>query len=231
MNYKEVLKTKTILIAEDDESVLETISSILKLLTARVLLAKNGHEALSLYEQHKPDIIISDINMPIVNGLEFIKKIREMDNKIPVVVITAHTDTNYLLEAVKLMLTDYVIKPIELEELLVVLEKCCTHLSQDETSELVLKNGLIYNLQTKELVLDEVHITLGAKEVNLLHLLISNPNKTFSRTEIASNVWNNSYVSEGALKTIISKIRNKIGKENIKTIKGMGYKIETFNIA
>jgi len=230
MDYKEIIKTKTILLVDDDEGIRETVGSILKMISSRVILAKNGKEAYDLYEKYKPDIIISDINMPIVNGLEFIKKVREIDNKIPVVMLTAHTDTTYLLDAVKLMLTDYIIKPIELEKLMEVLELCCKYLNADEKTEILLKNGLSYNLETKELILNEEHIVLGAKEINLLHLLISNPNKTFSRTEIASSVWHNSYVSEGALKTIISKIRNKIGKENIKTIKGMGYKVETYTV-
>jgi len=228
MNYKEIIKTKTILLADDDESIRETVGSILRMFSSRILLAKNGKEAYTLYEKEKPDIIITDINMPIQNGLEFIKKVREVDNKIPVVMLTAHTDTTYLLDAVKLMLTDYIIKPIELEKLMHVLEMCCKYLGDDEKTEILLKNGVSYNLQTKELIHNNEHIVLGAKEINLLHLLISNPNKTFSQAEIASSVWQNSYVSEGALKTIISKIRNKIGKENIKTIKGMGYKVETY---
>ena len=229
MDYKNIIKTKTILLADDDDGIRETVGSILKMISSRVLLAKNGKEAYFLYEKYKPDIIISDINMPIMNGLEFIKKVREVDNKIPVVMLTAHTDTTYLLDAVKLMLTDYIIKPIELEKLIEVLELCCKYLSEDEKTEIFLKNGLTYNFETKELIHNDEHIILGAKEINLLHLLISNPNKTFSRAEIASSVWHNSYVSEGALKTIISKIINKIGKENIKTIKGMGYKVEIYS--
>ena len=229
MDYKNIIKTKTILLADDDDSIRETVGSILKMISSRVFLAKNGKEAYTLYEKYKPDIIISDINMPIMNGLEFIKKVREVDNKIPVVMLTAHTDTTYLLDAVKLMLTDYIIKPIELEKLIEVLELCCKYLSEDEKTEILLKNGLTYNFETKELIHNDEHIILGAKEINLLHLLISNPHKTLSRAEIASSVWHNSYVSEGALKTIISKIRNKIGKENIKTIKGMGYKVEIYS--
>lgn len=224
MNYKEIIKTKTILLADNDKDFRETIGAILAMISKSVLVAKNGKEAYELYEKHKPDIILTDINMPYLTGLDFIKKVRRINNKIPIVIITAHTDTSFLLEAVKLMLTDYVLKPIEIKKLPEVLKLCCKNLTYQ--TKIRLKSGSSYNLQSKELTKDNKIISLGAKEVNLLHTLISSPNKTFSQAEIAHNVWHNNYVSEGAIKTIISKIRTKIGKENIKTIKGMGYKIE-----
>ena len=224
MNYKDIIKNKTILFADDDIDFSEIISSILEMIAQSVIVAKNGKEAFDLYEKHQPDIIITDINMPIMTGIDFIKRVREIDANIPIVVLTAHTDTSYLLDAVKLMLTDYVIKPIEIKKLLNVLELCCKYLTSK--TQIKLKSGAFYNIHTKEFSKDSKIISLGAKEVNLVHTLISNPNKTFSQLEIANSVWHNNYVSEGALKTIISKIRSKIGKENIKTIKGMGYKIE-----
>ena len=227
MDYKDILKTKTILFAEDDKDTRKIISSTLELFVKSVIVAQNGEEAYALYKENDPDIIISDINMPILSGIEFIKKVREENTKIPVAIITAHTNTSYLLEAVKLMLVDYVIKPIEMEKLLDVLKQCCKYIIPK--TQIVLKNGSVYNLQLKELTHNNKTITLGAKEANLVYTLVSNAHKTFSHSEIANIVWHNSYVSEGALKTIISKIRNKIGKENIKTIKGMGYKIETQN--
>jgi len=227
MDYKEIIKTKTILLVDNDKDFTQTIGGILEMITRSVIVAKNGKEAFKMYKEYKPDIILSDINLPVISGLEFMQKVREIDNTIPIVVLTSHTDTSYLLEAVKLMLTDYVLKPIEIKKLVDVLHRCCKYLSSQ--TQIKLKNGSFYNLQTKELSRNNNVVSLGAKEVNLLHTLISNPNKTFSQSEIANSVWHNNYVSEGALKTIISKIRNKIGKENIKTIKGMGYKIELYD--
>lgn len=224
MDYKKILKTKTILLADNDEDFREKIGAVLAKISMSVLIAKNGKEAYELYEKHKPDIILSDIQMPYLTGLEFIKKVRQCDNKIPIVILTAHTNTSYLLAAVKLMLTDYLLKPIEIKKLLEVLKLCCKNLTS--LSQIILKSGSFYNLESKELTRNNKIISLGAKELNLLHTLISSPNKTFSQTEISNAVWHDNYVSEGAIKTIISKIRNKIGKENIKTIKGMGYKIE-----
>lgn len=224
--YEHIIRSKTILLAEDDIETRESIAKILKLIVKDVYLAGSGDEAYQVYLEKSPDIIISDINMPIMNGIEFVKKVREKDFETPVVMLTAHTDTNYLLDAVKLMLTDYVVKPIDLDNLVDILRTCVNTNTSIKDKFISLKNGAQYNMDTKELLYNKEYIKLGAKEIKLLDLLISNSEKTVSQQEIADHVWVNSYVSEGALKTIVSKIRNKIGKENIKTVKGMGYKIE-----
>ncbi len=123
-SFFEKLKGLTVLYAEDEEGIRANVSDSLRYYVDEVLEASNGKEAFEIYTQEKPDIILSDIHMPVMNGIDFIKKVREEDRDIPVVMITAHTDKEYLLEAVELHMEKYIVKPVELEDLFSVLEKC-----------------------------------------------------------------------------------------------------------
>ena len=104
-----------ILYAEDEEGIRENIADSLGYYVKEVYQASNGAEAFDIYEEKKPDIILSDIHMPILNGIDFVKKVRLTNRTIPIVMITAHTDKEYLLEAVELHMEKYIVKPIELE--------------------------------------------------------------------------------------------------------------------
>ena len=135
--FMKKLQSLTILYAEDEEGVRRNIADSLGYYVKEVYQASNGQEALELYEEKKPDIILSDIHMPILNGIEFVKKVRSTNRNIPIVMITAHTDKQYLLQAVELHMEKYIVKPIELEPLFEVLEKCVEVL--DVNKEVVLK--------------------------------------------------------------------------------------------
>ena len=102
----------TILYAEDEDGVRKNIAKSLRYKCKNVIEAVDGEEAYNLYKEKKPDIIITDIQMPKMNGLELIKKIREIDTTIPIVVLSAHTEKEKLLQAIKFNLIDYVVKPI-----------------------------------------------------------------------------------------------------------------------
>ena len=108
----EKLQTLTVLYAEDEVGIRENIADSLGYYVKEVLQASNGAEAFDLYESNKPDIILTDIHMPVLNGIEFVKKVRQIDRDIPIVMITAHTDKKYLLEAVELHMEKYIIKPM-----------------------------------------------------------------------------------------------------------------------
>ncbi len=122
--YEIILNKSTILLAEDDQSVRESFERILLLFVDHVYCARDGEEALNLFEKYSPDIIITDIKMPKLNGLEFIKKIRQVDSDTPIIVTSAYTDQNFLLESIKLSLVDYIVKPIKETQLDKLLIEC-----------------------------------------------------------------------------------------------------------
>jgi len=107
-----------VLYVEDDNGIRTNIEEILIHLFKNTVTAKNTTEAYSLYQEHKPDLIITDIKMPGENGIEFIKKIRKTDSKVRVIITSAHTDLEYMLEVVQLHLIKYIIKPITEEKLM-----------------------------------------------------------------------------------------------------------------
>ena len=113
--FMEKLQSLTILYAEDEIGIRENIADSLGYYVKEVYQANNGQEAFEIYEEKKPDIILSDIHMPILNGIEFVKKVRQTNRDIPIVMITAHTDKKYLLEAVELHMEKYIIKHLNCE--------------------------------------------------------------------------------------------------------------------
>jgi YesN/AraC family two-component response regulator len=119
INNIDVLKNITILYAEDEDDLRDVTVSILKTFTKNQLVAKNGKEAYDIFLKHEDeiDLIITDINMPILNGLDFIKQIKEINVDIPVIVTTAFSNKEYLLEAIDIGVDKYVLKPIDITKI------------------------------------------------------------------------------------------------------------------
>ena len=116
-NVLEKLQNLTLLYAEDEVGIRENIADSLRYYVKEVYEVNDGEEGYELYLEKTPDIILTDIRMPNVNGIEFIKKIRQTNKNIPVVMITAHTDKEYLLDAIELHMEKYIVKPIDLDKL------------------------------------------------------------------------------------------------------------------
>ena len=122
--FLERLKTLKILYAEDEEGIRENVAASLRYYVKEVIEAENGKMALELYETKHPDIVITDILMPLMNGIDLVKQIRKKDQTTPIVIISAHTDKEYLLNVVNLHLEHYVIKPVTFNDIMMVLSQC-----------------------------------------------------------------------------------------------------------
>lgn len=120
---KELFKEVRILYVEDDPMTSEEISFFLKKYVKELYVAKNGKEGLELFEKHNPDMVITDIQMPIMNGLDMVERIFEIDATVPVAVTTAYSDSEYLMRAIELGIDKYIIKPIDMLEILAVIQK------------------------------------------------------------------------------------------------------------
>lgn len=118
------LKTLTLLYVEDDESIRKPLSQFLQRRVKKLVVAENGMEGLDLFTQQKPDLIVSDVKMPIMTGLEMIQAIREYDNEIPVILTTAFRESDYFLQAIEYDVDEYILKPIDTNLLSRVLLKC-----------------------------------------------------------------------------------------------------------
>ncbi|MCH9814122.1 MAG: response regulator, partial [Epsilonproteobacteria bacterium] len=152
MNYD--FSNITILYVEDEDLIRQNAIEYLGNICKTVLEAADGLEAIRCYEQQKPDIIISDIKMPRLNGLEMAKKIRQNDKKTPIIIATAHTETHYLLSAVELQLIKYIIKPITGAKLKEALNLAYEHLQTEGCNIKTLFSNCIYDTLNKTLFIN-----------------------------------------------------------------------------
>jgi DNA-binding response OmpR family regulator len=223
------LEDLTILYAEDEQGIRNTVTDVLELYVNKVVTASNGQEALSLYDQYKPSIILLDICMPNKDGLDVLKQIRVHDTNTPVIMMTAHTENEYLMRAVELYITRYLVKPFNKDTLLEALNECLDLLCEKKEEQMNLGNGIIFDTQNQEIIKENVRITLNKKERLLLNLLLKNNQKILTYEALEYHIWDD-MTTQDALKSLIKDLRKKTYKTFIKNISGLGYKIELENV-
>ena len=221
----EKLQNLTLLYAEDEEGIRKNIADSLSYYCKEVLEAGDGQEAYEIYEEKEPDIILSDIHMPNVNGIEFVKKIREDNREIPIVMITAHTDKEYLLEAVELHMEKYIVKPVDIDELFETLEKCVNILDSNNKVLLKVDENYLYDYDSKELKYKSENIVLNKKEMNFLEVLISNQNRVVTYEELQEKVWRDDVMTDSALRSLVRNLRKKLPTDLIFNLSGVGYRL------
>ena len=224
----EKLQKLTILFVEDDINIRKSVSLSLEMLFKTVYQEQDGLGAYNTYSAKKPDFILTDISMPHKDGLELIEQIRKIDLKTPIIILSAYSSEEFLMKALNLQIDGYIIKPINLDKLLSSLGKSLQRIEtmskKDSTINLI--QNFSYNIETKELFCAKNLIPLGKKENYLMDLLASNISKTITKDEISSHVWKNEYMSDSALKNLISSLRKKISKDAIVNVTGMGWKLD-----
>ena len=220
----EKLQRLTLLYAEDEEGIRKNIADSLSYYVKEVIEARDGVEAYEFYLQKKPDIVLSDIHMPNLNGIDFVKKVREENKSIPIVIITAHTDKEYLLEAIELKMEKYIVKPIELESLLNVLEKCVYLLELNQKILLKIDENYIYDYDKKELKYKDEIVLLNKKEISFFELLIRNQNRIVSYEELQDKVWIDDVMTDSALRSLVRNLRKKLPTDIIFNLSGIGYR-------
>jgi len=217
------LKQLNILFLEDNEEFASNTISVLQIYFKKVFHADNVLDALMLFDTYKIDVIISDIKVKAGNGLEFIKEVREKNEEIPIVILSAHKDEKFLFKAISLNLLSYELKPLRYEQLILVLEKISLKLNSEKLIQIAPQ--LSYSHKTKLLYENEKEIKLAKREALLLELLIKNKNIAVSVELIQKDVWQEKQMSEAAIKNLILRLRKKAKVKFISTITNMGYKL------
>ena len=226
----DALKHLSLLYVEDETYIRQNAVEYLSRYCHKVYEAKDGVEGLEMYERHKPDIIISDINMPRLNGLDFASKIREVDKSTPIIMATAHTQTKYLLKAVELQLIKYLIKPITSDKLNEALNIACSILTQETQHHIKLDAYTHYDVLNKTLFIEDKLVKFTHNEQKLFELLINNKQRTISYEEIESTIWAYEGMSMDALRSLVRGVRKKLSHENlqrdaIENVSGVGYRL------
>ena len=220
----EQLKNLSILYVEDEALIRQNAIEFLSRYCDNVFEAEDGEEGFQIYQEEKPDIIISDIKMPKLNGLDFATKIRKTDKKTPIIMLTAHTQTDYLLKAVELQLIKYLVKPLSLKELKDALLMAIEILAGD--SALVILNSTTqYDRFNQTLFVDKNLIRLTYKELLFFDFLLKHKDRVITYDEIEKIVWAYDVMSKDAIRSLVRSVRRKTGIDFIDNVSGMGYRL------
>ena len=229
VKFEIILKNLTILYIEDEVNIRQNVKQTLSIFFKEVIDIETIEEANNIfYDRNDIDIILSDINVNDSNSLEFVEKIRQNDKKIPIIIVSAYTDKNYLLQATKLKLTDYLVKPINFEQLMSSFKKAVVEIEDNKSLIISLNKKIIFNIFDNHLfdTFSHKNIHLTSKELKLLRFLIENRDKVVSKEEIKNSVWEfTEDATDSAFKNLFGKLRNKIGKDSIINYPKVGYKL------
>ncbi len=201
-NIIEQLKNYTVLCVEDGEGIRKRLVNTLKYYFTEVYEASNGEEGYELYYEHKPNIIISDIEMPLKNGIAMISNIRKDDLSTIVIMLTAYSSEEYLLSLINLNINHYILKPVNSENLLNGIIKA---FGDKLENKIKFTDEVYFNMKKRELYYKEELIVLRKRDKDFLLLLHENRNRVLSYETIEEYIWKDKSMSMSALKTFIKE--------------------------
>jgi phosphate regulon transcriptional regulator PhoB len=226
---------KQIIVVDDEKDIVELVSFNLAQEGFSVLKAFNGRSAIEMIKAGKPDLIILDLMMPEMNGMEVCRVVRgniEMSD-IPVIMLTAKSDQLDKILGLEIGADDYITKPFHVRELLARVRSVLRRAERkpdDEKQELLSLGGISIDMRSYSVTVDEKPVELSSREFKLLHFFISHPGRVYTREQLLDRVWGDeSFVEPRTVDVHISRLRNEIepDKENpryILTVRGIGYK-------
>jgi len=217
-----LLSDKKILYAEDEKGIRQNIVEILELFFQKVDAVADGIEAIEKFALESYDVLMFDISMPHMDGLEAIREIRKTHKKIPIIILSAHTEQAYLWRAVELKITKFITKPCNKEIMTDALKQAALELADFHTT-IHLTDKLLYNPYNKTVCCDNSVTKLSKSESRLLEYLIQHANESISYEMIYHYMWEFESPSKEAIKSIIKELRRKTDRSVIENIYGIGY--------
>ena len=221
-----ILKNLNILYVEDEESIIDKYAYFLEESCSNVYIARDGEEAYALYSQNKIHLIIMDLLIPKLNGINLAKKIRKEDESVAMIALTAHSDREILLDIVELNFSSYLIKPVGRTDLMNALLKVSKKV--DGGRNVPLPCECAWDGKSKTLFHNDEAVTLTRRELKLFELLVEKAGSPCSDDEIFFYVWGDDFekvVTNSSIRTLVKNLRKKIPQELIKNQYGIGYKI------
>jgi two-component system alkaline phosphatase synthesis response regulator PhoP len=222
------MSKQQILIVDDDEDILNFLSYNVTNAGYEVFTACNGSEALALAQKHRPDLILLDLMMPGIDGIEVCTELRQKKGHYQplIVFLTARAEDYSQVAALEAGGDDYIVKPIRPRLLITKIESLLRRKTGGLSEEKELDAGhFVLDRGSHQIIQNGTSIELPRKEFELLNLLLSKPGYVFTREQIMDTVWGNeTIVGDRTIDVHIRKLREKIGEECIRTVKGVGYK-------
>ncbi len=225
LNIKKILKQLDVLfISENDES-LKKINSILNIFFRKTIHTNSLENAMKYYTTYSPAVIIIDIDLSDGNGIGFIKEIRKKNKQIPILIITKNKDLENLLEAIKLNLIDYLLKPLDINKFIFNLNLCTKQILNSGDIVTTINKQTKYNYLEKTILYKDKKTSLTKNESKLLELFISNKNRFINKENIRKHVWREKDISESAFKSLVNRLIKKLPEDTINNSFGVGYGI------
>lgn len=220
------LQSFCVLYVEDDEVVLKNMEQVLTVFFKEVYVCNNGIDAIDLYEEHLPDLLITDIKMADFSGLELIATLKERFYSNAYMAITsAHAEQEYLLNAIHSGVDRYIIKPVGQQALMELFEDFLKKKKSSQQLRLEVSQGITYDQTKRMLTVYEKQYALNDKESRLLTLLNVDPYRIYTYEEIEYQVWGKRSMSLAALRSVVRDLRKKLGKTYIYNVSKQGYRL------
>ena len=222
---------KKILIVEDDDNIRELLRLYLEREGYEILEAENGAAGMSRWKADQPDLILLDMMMPVMDGWQVCREIRESGSTTPIIMITAKGETMDKVTGLEMGADDYIVKPLEMQEVVARVRAMFRRLAQDEAVKLSFDN-LVVDKQAYDLVVAGKRVDAPPKEIELLYFLAQSPNHVFTRAQLLDDVWGFDYFGDTRtvdvhVKRLREKLEGASDKWELKTVWGVGYKFET----
>jgi DNA-binding response OmpR family regulator len=215
----------TILVADDEQSIRSVLKIALEQDKYEVLTADDGEQALEIFGQRRPDLVILDVAMPKVDGWEVLREIRAHSD-VPVCMLTARVHDTEQLTGFGLGADDYVTKPFSVQQVLARVRTILRRSGHTGRDQLV-AGPLVLDMTSREVRIGLQQVSLIVREFALLEVLVRNPDRVFTRTELLSRCWESGYAGVDRVVDVhMASLRRKLGKHRrlLKTVRGIGYK-------
>jgi DNA-binding response OmpR family regulator len=223
-------KKTTILLAEDEPALGQIIKESLETRDFNVLLCTNGEDAFKIYNLEQPELLVLDVMMPKKDGFTLAKDIRSIDSDIPIIFLTAKSQTHDVVEGFTIGGNDYLKKPFSMEELIVRIHNLLNRSTLEKEKQIYTIGDFEFNFPKQILTYNaEELIQLTHREAHLLFHLIQNKNQVLDRSVILNKLWgNDDFFNARSMDVFITKLRKKLKKDEsiqILNVRGFGYKL------
>ena len=221
---------KKILIVEDEANIRELLRLYLEREGYTVLEAENGVEGIKKWKSDKPDMLLLDVMMPVMDGWEVCREIRA-ESDVPIIMLTAKGETADRVSGLEMGADDYIVKPLEMPEVIARVRAVFRRIAPDDAPEKLSFDNLVIDKQAYDLVIKGKRVDAPPKEIELLYFLASSPNRVFTRAQLLDEVWGFDYFGDSRTVDVhIKRLREKLegvsDQWRLKTVWGVGYKFE-----
>ena len=222
---------KKILIVEDEANIRELLRLYLEREGYTVLEAENGVEGIKKWKSDKPDMLLLDVMMPVMDGWAVCREIRA-ESDVPIIMLTAKGETADRVSGLEMGADDYIVKPLEMPEVIARVRAVFRRMAPDDAPEKLSFDNLVIDKQAYDLVIKGKRVDASPKEIELLYFLASSPNRVFTRAQLLDDVWGFDYFGDTRTVDVhVKRLREKLegvsDKWELKTVWGVGYKFET----